>query len=63
MVTIKIFIYYSKPGLLNSILVKFLNKTCSIFFCPQLYMYKIIERWGFKYKEYENLKKKTNNST
>jgi hypothetical protein len=42
MVTIKIFIYlfiyYSKPGLLNSILAKFLNKTCPTFFCPRLYV-------------------------
>jgi hypothetical protein len=32
MVTMKIFIYYSNPGLLNSILAKFLNKTCPTFF-------------------------------
>jgi hypothetical protein len=36
MVTIKIFIYlfiyYSKPGLLNAILLKFLDKTCPNFF-------------------------------
>jgi hypothetical protein len=38
MVTMKIFIYYSNPGLLNSILAKFLNKTCPTFFCPRLYM-------------------------
>jgi hypothetical protein len=39
-VTIKyLFIYCSKPGLLNSILAKFLNKTCPTFFCPRLYMY------------------------
>jgi hypothetical protein len=36
MVTIKIFIYYSKPGLLDSILAKFLNKTCPTFFGPRL---------------------------
>jgi hypothetical protein len=36
MVTNKIFIYHSKPGLLNSILAKFLNKTCPTFFCPRL---------------------------
>jgi hypothetical protein len=37
MVTVKIFIYHSKPGLLNSILAKFLKKTCPTFFCPRLY--------------------------
>jgi hypothetical protein len=40
MVTMKIlFIYYSNPGLLNSVLTKFLNKTCPTFFCPRLYLY------------------------
>jgi hypothetical protein len=37
MVTMKIFIYYSNPGLLNSILAKFLNKTCPTLFWPPLY--------------------------
>jgi hypothetical protein len=47
MVTMKIFIYYSDPGLLNSILAKFLNKTCPTFFCLRLYLYEIKTNWKF----------------
>jgi hypothetical protein len=34
-----LFIYYSNPGLLNSILAKFLNKTCPTLFWPPLYLH------------------------
>jgi hypothetical protein len=51
MVTIKyLFIYYSNPGLPNSILAKFLNKT-SYFFLPAtvstyLYIsYNLLKKW------------------
>jgi hypothetical protein len=42
-------IYYSKPGLLNSILAKFLNKTCPTFFYPRLYV--VINAYPFSIAE------------
>jgi hypothetical protein len=33
--------FKSRPGLLNSILTKFHNKTCPTFFCPRLYFLQL----------------------